>query len=157
MVPTLSCSSSSSRMLAMQLSMLSLSLPESRNHPPLFPCKDSNRVERRLKSKPSSVLKSSTSEMRPTRLSDPTYVVDGITHFCAPNLPSLVARTATHALGNLALPYLAALAAEPAGEALRRDASLRRGVNVYRGRVVHERVAAAHRCPHEPLEGLLSL
>ncbi len=93
---------------------------------------------------------------RPTRLSDPTYVIDGITHFCAPNLPSLVARTATHALGNLALPYLAALAAEPAGEALRRDAGLRRGVNVFRGRVVHERVAAAHRCPHEPLEGLLS-
>lgn len=81
---------------------------------------------------------------RPTRLSDPTYVVDGITHLCVPNLPSLVARTATHALGNLALPYLAALAAEPLAEALRRSPALRHGVNLYRGEITHPGVAAAH-------------
>lgn len=93
---------------------------------------------------------------RPTRLSDPTYVVDGITHFCVPNLPSLVARTATHALTNIVLPYAAALAAEPLPGALRRDAALGRGVNVYRGQVVHEHVAAAHGCPHSPLADLLA-
>ncbi len=92
---------------------------------------------------------------RPTRLSDPVYVVDGITHFCVPNLPSLVARTATHALGNVALPLVAALAAEPVADALRRNRELACGTAVFRGRVVHARVAAAHGVPHEPLDELL--
>ena len=47
---------------------------------------------------------------RPTRLSDPTYVVDGITHYCVPNLPSLVARSASYALANALLPHVSALA-----------------------------------------------
>jgi alanine dehydrogenase len=92
---------------------------------------------------------------RPTRLSDPTYVVDGITHSCVPNLPSLVARTATHALTNMTLPYISALAGEPLPEALRRLAALRRGVNVYRGRVTHPEVAAAHGLEFTPVDGLL--
>lgn len=81
---------------------------------------------------------------RPTRLSDPTYVVDGITHFCVPNLPSLVARTSTYALGNITLPYIGELAIGPVSTALRRDATLRRGVNLYRGQITHARVADAH-------------
>ncbi len=93
---------------------------------------------------------------RPTRLSDPTYVVDGITHYCVPNLPSLAARTATHALANITLPYVAALAAGPLPEVLRRDAALRRGVNVYRGRITHAQVAAAHGLEFTPVDVLLS-
>lgn len=93
---------------------------------------------------------------RPTRLSDPTYVVDGITHFCVPNLPSLVARTATYALGNLTLPYIAALAAGPLPDVLRRLPDLRRGVNLSRGRVTHPRVADARGAAHENIDDLLA-
>ena len=52
---------------------------------------------------------------RPTRLSDPTYVVDGITHYCVPNLPSLVARSATYALANAILPYMSGRGRRAAG------------------------------------------
>ncbi len=64
---------------------------------------------------------------RPTRLSDPTYIRHGVTHYCVPNVPSLVARTASHALSNAVLPYvrrIADLGLDAAGEA---DAALRRG------------------------------
>jgi alanine dehydrogenase len=93
---------------------------------------------------------------RPTRLSDPTYVVDRITHFCVPNLPSLVARTATYALCNMTLPYISTLAAISLEEACRRDHTLARGVNLYRGKVTHPAVAEAHGLQHVPLKKLLA-
>ena len=43
---------------------------------------------------------------RPMSLSDPTFVAEGVTHFCVPNLPAAVARTSSHALTNAALPYI---------------------------------------------------
>jgi len=73
---------------------------------------------------------------RPTRLSDPTYVVDGITHYCVPNLPSLVARSATYALANALLPHVSALATLGVSAALENDRSLARGVNLRNGRRV---------------------
>lgn len=92
---------------------------------------------------------------RPTRLSDPTYVVDGITHYCVPNLPSLVARSATYALGNITLPYVTALARGPVPVILGGDPVLARGVNLYRGDVTHRRVAEAHGIAYRPLAELL--
>ena len=79
---------------------------------------------------------------RPTRLSDPTYVVDGITHYCVPNLPSLVARSASYALANALLPHLTALATQGVAGALESDRALARGVNVRSGRLVHPGLAA---------------
>jgi alanine dehydrogenase len=79
---------------------------------------------------------------RPTRLSDPTYVVDGITHYCVPNLPSLVARSATYAVANAVLPYLSAMADLGVEAALAADTTLARGVNVRSGRVAHPALAA---------------
>lgn len=92
---------------------------------------------------------------RPTRLSDPTYVVDGVTHFCVPNLPSLVARSASYALGGAILPFLAAIADRGAAAALAADRSLARGVNVMDGLVTHPGLAAAHGCACTPVAGLL--
>ncbi len=92
---------------------------------------------------------------RPTRLSDPTYVIDGITHYCVPNLPSLVARSATYALGNITLPYVASLAAEPLKEILERDTTLCRGVNLYRGEITHPQIADAHGATYVPVPKLL--
>ncbi len=71
---------------------------------------------------------------RPTRLSDPTYVRHGVTHFCVPNVPSLVARTATHALSIAVLPYVSRIAADGLAAALDADAALRRGAGIVDGR-----------------------
>ncbi len=65
---------------------------------------------------------------RPTRLSDPTYIRHGVTHFCVPNVPSLVARTATHALSNAVLPYATRIAELGLDAAAAADAALRRGL-----------------------------
>ena len=88
---------------------------------------------------------------RPTRLSDPTYVVDGITHFCVPNLPSLVARSATYALTNAVLPYVTAVATGRLADALAADPALARGVNVHAGEVTHPGLAATRGIIAKPL------
>jgi alanine dehydrogenase len=88
---------------------------------------------------------------RPTRLSDPTYVVDGITHYCVPNVLSLVARSSTYALSNAVLPYVAEVAARPLAEALADDPALARGVNVHAGRITHAGLAAARGVAVEPV------
>jgi alanine dehydrogenase len=93
---------------------------------------------------------------RPTRLSDPTYVVDGITHYCAPNLPSLVARTATYALVNITQPYVSLLAGGPLRDVLQAEGALRRGVNLWRGQVTNPHVAAAHELPYVGIDEQLS-
>ncbi len=80
---------------------------------------------------------------RPTRLTDPTYVVEGVTHYCVPNLPSLVARSATYALTNAVLSYIVAVATRPLTEVLAADPTLARGVNIHAGQITHPGLAAA--------------
>jgi len=77
---------------------------------------------------------------RPTTHSDPTYEVDGITHYCVTNMPGAVPVTSTFALTNATLPYALALADEGLG-ALEADPALRSGLNVADGRVTHPAVA----------------
>lgn len=57
----------------------------------------------------------------------------GVTHFCAPNVPAMVARTSTHALTNAALPYLREIVHHGLLGALKRDAALRRGLYAFDG------------------------
>jgi len=71
---------------------------------------------------------------RPTRPSDPTYVWHGVTHFCVPNVPSMAARTATHALSNAVLPFVSRIAADGLEAAAADDPALRRGTNLIAGR-----------------------
>ena len=92
---------------------------------------------------------------RPTRLGDPTYTVDGVTHFCAPNLPSLVARTATYALGNVILPLVENIADEGLGHALQNDKSLCNGTSIYQGQITDGRVSSVHDLPFASLESLM--
>jgi alanine dehydrogenase len=80
---------------------------------------------------------------RPTTHHDPTFEVDGITHYCVANMPGAVPITSTHALTNATLPYAIALAENGVGEAIRRDPGLRLGVNVAGGEVTHPAVAEA--------------
>ncbi len=78
---------------------------------------------------------------RPTTHADPTYVVDGVVHYCVTNMPGAVPRTSTFALTNVTLPFVKALANLGWREALSRDRHLARGLNVHAGHVNHEAVA----------------
>jgi len=80
---------------------------------------------------------------RPTTHADPTYVVDGVVHYCVANMPGAVPRTSTYALGNATLPYVLALADAGWQNALAADAHLRDGLNLARGEVTHPAVARA--------------
>jgi alanine dehydrogenase len=81
---------------------------------------------------------------RPTSHSDPTYVVDGVVHYCVTNMPGAVARTSTFALNNATLPFVLALADKGLKAAMAADAHLRAGLNVHAGRVTCKPVAEAH-------------
>jgi len=78
---------------------------------------------------------------RPTTHSDPTYEVDGVTHYCVTNMPGAVPITSTFALTNATLPYVLELAGKGVREALAIDPGLRAGVNVAGGRITHPGVA----------------
>ncbi len=74
---------------------------------------------------------------------DPTYIVDGIVHYCVANMPGAVASTSAHALNHATLPYTLALANHGYQEALLNDSHLLQGLNVHRGTITNEPVAAA--------------
>ncbi len=80
---------------------------------------------------------------RPTTHSDPTYEVDGITHYCVTNMPGAVPITSTYALTNATLPYVIELAQRGVEEALERNHGLRGGLNVRGGEITHAAVAEA--------------
>ena len=92
---------------------------------------------------------------RPTTHSDPTYEVDGITHYCVTNMPGAVPVTSTFALTNATLPYALALA-DRGLDALRDDPSLRAGLNVYYGKVTHAAVANGVGTEYVPPEEALA-
>jgi alanine dehydrogenase len=94
---------------------------------------------------------------RPTTHSDPVYVVDGVTHYCVANMPGAVPITSTKALTNVTLPYVEAIAEQGLRDAVARDASLARGVNVLEGKVTYEAVAEAHNLDYSPLDEVLPL
>ena len=92
---------------------------------------------------------------RATTHQDPTYVVDGIIHYCVANMPGGVARTSTFALTNATLPFVMSLANKGAEEALRSDTHLLNGLNVYRGVLTVRAVAEAQELSFvEPAEAL---
>lgn len=79
---------------------------------------------------------------KPTTHEAPTFIVDGVVHYCVANMPGGVARTSTFALTNATLPYIAVLA-EKGLEALREDRHLLSGLNIHHGKVIHKAVAEA--------------
>lgn len=78
---------------------------------------------------------------RPTSHQQPTYEVDGVIHYCVPNMPGVVPRTSTYALTNVTLKYASMLAAMGVEDAVAKDKNLLKGLNVYGGHVVYEPVA----------------
>ena len=85
----------------------------------------------------------------------PTYVVDGVVHYCVANMPGGVARTSTMALTNATLPYVLALASEGLG-ALHTDKHLAAGLNVHAGQITHRAVADALGTDYLPVDKALN-
>lgn len=92
---------------------------------------------------------------RPTTHADPTYVVDGVVHYCVANMPGAVPRTSTFALTNATLPHVLALANKGWRRALGDDPHLRAGLNVHAGRLACAGVAQAHGLDWVAAEALL--
>jgi alanine dehydrogenase len=88
---------------------------------------------------------------KPTTHADPTFVVDGIIHYCVANMPGAVPRTSTFALTNATLPYVRALADLGWQAAFKRDPGLANGLNVHAGEITHDVVARALGLKARPL------
>jgi alanine dehydrogenase len=79
---------------------------------------------------------------KPTTHDKPTYIIDGVIHYCVTNMPGAVGRTSTYALTNVTLPYVLQLAKKGLDRALQENAGLSQGVNVRGGKVTNPAVAA---------------
>jgi alanine dehydrogenase len=87
---------------------------------------------------------------KPTTHQDPTYVVDGVVHYCVANMPGAVARTSTLALNNATLPFTLSLANSGYKQALLGNSDLRNGLNVHKGQITHQAVAEALAYEYQP-------
>ena len=85
---------------------------------------------------------------RPTTHSHPTYLVDGIVHYCVTNMPGAVGRTSTYALCNVTLPYVVQFARKGWQNVCRANPGVAQGVNIDRGRLTNEAVASTFQIPY---------
>jgi alanine dehydrogenase len=87
---------------------------------------------------------------RPTSHSNPSFVVDGVVHYCVTNMPGAVPHTSTLALTNSTFPYLLRIANLGAREALRQDAGLAEGLNTWLGKLTYRGVGESQQRPWTP-------
>ena len=84
---------------------------------------------------------------RPTTHSNPTYVVDGIVHYCVTNMPGAVGRTSTHALCNVTLPYVLRLAKQGLAASASADPGFANAINMHQGKITYKPVAETFHLP----------
>jgi len=89
---------------------------------------------------------------RPTTHRQPTYLVDGVVHYCVTNMPGAVGRTSTYALCNVTLPYLLQIVKHGWRNLAAADSGVAEGVNIDKGRVTNRAVATTFGLPLHPLE-----
>jgi alanine dehydrogenase len=89
---------------------------------------------------------------RPTTHRQPTYLVDGVVHYCVTNMPGAVGRTSTYALCNVTLPYVLQFASHGWKKVAAGDPGVADGVNIDQGRVTNRAVALTFGLPLEPLD-----
>jgi len=87
---------------------------------------------------------------RPTTHGRPTYLVDGVVHYCVTNMPGAVGRTSTYALCNVTLPYVLQLARHGWRTVAATDPGVAEGINLDQGRVTNQAVAATFGLPYSP-------
>jgi alanine dehydrogenase len=90
-----------------------------------------------------------------TTHAEPTYVVDGVIHYCVANMPGAVPVTSSHALNNATLPFGLALASSGL-KALLANPHLRNGLNVHRGKVTYKAVADSLNLPYVAAENAIA-
>jgi alanine dehydrogenase len=93
----------------------------------------------------------------PTSHDQPTYVVDGIQHYCVDNLPSAVAKTASNALSNTSLPYVLKIADKGWLAAIKDDVTLRRGLGFAFGHLTFKPTATAQNRPYTSAEEIIEM
>jgi alanine dehydrogenase len=91
----------------------------------------------------------------PTTHSDPTYVLDGIVHYCVANMPGCVPRTSTYALTNATTPYISKIAKLGFPEVLKQEEPLRLGTNIMKGKITFQAVAEAHGLEYTRIDSLI--
>ncbi|MGQ9425913.1 alanine dehydrogenase [Gilvimarinus sp. F26214L] len=91
---------------------------------------------------------------RPTTHEEPTFLVDGVVHYCVANIPGAVARTSTQALTNASFPFVEAIANKGLAGALE-NPHLVQGLNLFQGRVTHPAVAASFGLDYTPVNSLI--
>ncbi|MBT4792284.1 MAG: alanine dehydrogenase [Halobacteriovoraceae bacterium] len=89
---------------------------------------------------------------RPTTHEEPTFVVDGVVHYCVANMPGAVPHTSTYALTNVTLKHARMIAKDGVENSIMSDEFLRKGVNIYKGNLVYEQVAIDLELPFTPLD-----
>ena len=89
---------------------------------------------------------------RPTTHLEPTYIEDGVVHYCVTNMPGAVPRTSTFALNNATLPFILQLANKGSEQVMRENHHLRDGLNVYKGMLTYEAVAKYQHRVYVPAE-----
>jgi alanine dehydrogenase len=92
---------------------------------------------------------------RPTTFSDPSYVVNGVVHYCVTNMPAAVPNTSTLALTNATFPYVLKIARLGATAAIQDDLGIAEGVNTYNGILTYAAVGAAQNKPTRPIGALV--
>ena len=92
---------------------------------------------------------------RPTTHSDPSYLVDGVVHYCVTNMPAAVPNTSTLALTNATFPYVLKLAQMGARQAILSDSGIAEGVNTYEGTLTYKAVAQAQNKAFKPVRDLI--
>lgn len=92
---------------------------------------------------------------KPTTHADPTFVVDGVVHYCVTNMPGAVARTSTIALTNATLPYALEIANKGWKKAMQENEEIKKGANVIHGAVTYQAVAEAFELAYIPVESFL--
>ena len=92
---------------------------------------------------------------KPTTHAEPTFVVDGVVHYCVANMPGAVARTSTVALTNATLPYALQIASKGWKKAMQDNKEIRLGANVINGKITYKAVAEAFDLDYTPVETFL--
>jgi alanine dehydrogenase len=98
----------------------------------------------------------SSDTSRPTSHDEPTYLSEGVLHYCVPNMPGAYGRTSTLALTNVTLTYIRALAQTPLFRLLRESPGLSKGIQIHSGHVVCQPVAEAQHLHYSPVESVVS-
>lgn len=89
---------------------------------------------------------------KPTTHENPTFLVDDVVHYCVANMPGAVARTSTYALTNVTLKHARLIANQGLEKACQLDEAFKKGVNIYRGKLVYEQIARDLDLPYTPFE-----